>query len=192
MYSWYKRTNKNGQIHLIWEERMSLAGCNNGIIANELKEIITATDIPPIGWTIPIAEKWNKQDYSVIIDIKPNTEEIFLCELDRAFGYSFDDWSPIMLRLKLLYNDATKEDLDKNNFIYPDDTDIIYTMLYLYGSIRNGQLIGTWNPPFGTITALLFWPEAMTFFFEQVKKFDTNFLNAEIKLITSWEQNASR
>ena len=171
---------------------MSLAGCNNGIIANELKEIITATDNQPIGWTIPIAEKWNKQDYSVIIDIKPNTEEIFLCELDRVFGYSFESWSPIMLRLKLLYNDTTKEDLDKSNFIYPDDTEIIYTMLYLYGSIRDGQLVGTWNPPFGTITALLFWPEAMTFFFEQVKKLDPKFLNAKIKLTTSWVQNASR
>lgn len=192
MYSWYKRTNENGELHLIWEEQMSLAGCNNGIIANELKEIITATDNQPIGWTIPIAEKWNKQDYSVIIDIKPNTEEIFLCELDRVFGYSFKSWSPIMLRLKLLYNDTTKEDLDKSNFVYPDDTEIIYTMLYLYGSIRDGQLVGTWNPPFGTITALLFWPEAMTFFFEQVKKLDPNFLNAKIKLTTSWEQNASR
>lgn len=192
MYSWYQRTNENGELHLIWEEQMSLAGCNNGIIANELKEIITATDNQPIGWTIPIAEKWNKQDYSVIIDIKPNTEEIFLCELDRVFGYSFESWSPIMLRLKLLYNDTTKEDLDKSNFVYPDDTEIIYTMLYLYGSIRDGQLVGTWNPPFGTITALLFWPEAMTFFFEQVKKLDPNFLNAKIKLTTSWEQNASR
>ena len=117
MYSWYQRTNENGELHLIWEEQMSLAGCNNGIIANELKEIITATDNQPIGWTIPIAEKWNKQDYSVIIDIKPNTEEIFLCELDRVFGYSFESWSPIMLRLKLLYNDTTKEDLDKSNFV---------------------------------------------------------------------------
>jgi len=45
---------------------MSIAGCNNGIIANELKEMITVKDNLHIGWTIPIAEKWNKQDYSVI------------------------------------------------------------------------------------------------------------------------------
>jgi hypothetical protein len=78
---------------------------------------------------------------------------------------------------------TTHQKLDKNNFFYPDDTEVIYTMLYLYGSIHDGKLVGKWNPPFGTITALLLWPEAMTFFFEQVKKNDPNFLNADINLI---------
>ncbi|MFZ6013811.1 MAG: hypothetical protein ACOYXT_25955 [Bacteroidota bacterium] len=56
-------------------------------------------------------------------------------------------------------------------------------MLYLYGSFRDGGLVGTWTPPYGTITALLFWPEAMTFFVEQVKQFDPSFLEADINLI---------
>jgi hypothetical protein len=69
MYSWYKRTNENGRLYLEWEDELSLAGCNNGIIAKELKEIINASDTPPIGWKIPIAKKWNNENYSVIIDI---------------------------------------------------------------------------------------------------------------------------
>jgi hypothetical protein len=184
MYSWYKREKENEQIRLIWEEQTSLAGCNNGIIANELEEIIKRTDNPPIGWKLPIAEKWNQEDYSLIIDIKPNGGEIFLCELDSVFGFSFEEWSPVMLRLKSLCSDATIEDLDKKNFIYPGgESEIIYTMYYLYGSIRDGKLVGTWNPPFGTITALLFSPESMTYFYEQVKKIDPDFLNANIKVI---------
>jgi hypothetical protein len=186
MYSWYKRTKDNGLVRLTWEEQTSLAGCKSGIIATELKEIVDSSDNAPFGWTIPIAEKWNKEDYSFIIDIKPSTSEIFLCELDRVFGYCYDGWSPIMLRLKRLYSDKYNGEIDKKNFIYPEEPEIIYTMFYLYGSVNNGQLVGKWTPPFGTITALLFWPEAMTFFFDQVKKYDNNFLTADIKLINSY------
>jgi hypothetical protein len=108
-----------------------------------------------------------------------------LCELDRVFGYTFEGWTPIMLRLKLLFSDTYK--MDKKSFEYPKDPEIIHTMFYLYGSFANGKLTGTWNPPFGTITALLFWPQAMTFFFDQVKKFDPNFLEANFNLIASWK-----
>src|SRR2546425_7432266 len=103
MYSRYKRIKEdNGQIRLTWEKQISLAGCNKGIIAGELKEIIKPTDNPPIGWSIPIAQKCNTEDYSVVIDIKPNADKVFLCELDKVFGFSYDDWSPIMLLLKIL------------------------------------------------------------------------------------------
>ena len=47
---------------MLWEEQTSLGGCNNGLIANELKQIITPLDNCPVGWTLPIAEKWNKED----------------------------------------------------------------------------------------------------------------------------------
>jgi hypothetical protein len=185
VYSWYKREDSTEQIRLIWEEQTSLAGCNNGVIASELKEALKPADNPPAGWTLPIAEKWNQEDYALIIDIKPKSGEVFLCELDRVFGYSFEDWSPIMLRLKLLYSGLTHEDLDKKSFIYPEDPEIIYTMLYLSGSFRDGKLVGTWNPPFGTITAVLFEAEAMTYFYGQVKNYDPEFLTAAIKVIES-------
>lgn len=185
MYYWYKRIHENSLLRLMQEDQTSLAGCNNGVIPNDLKEILSVSDNPPIGWTLPIADKWNKEDYSLIVDIKPKADEVFLCELDSVFGYSFEGWSPVMLRLKLLYNETTKEELDKTNFVYPEDTEVIYTMYYLYGSIRDGKLTGTWNPPYGTITALLFWPEAMTYFFDQVKKFDPHFLNANVKQLES-------
>jgi len=191
MYAWYKRTNENGHIRLLFERQTSIAGCNNGIIASELKEIISPVDNAPFGWTIPIADKWNKEDLSFIVDIKPNAKEIFLCELDRVFGYCYDGWSPIMLRLKTLLNDED-QGLDKKSFFYTDKTEIIYTMYYLYGSVKNGQLVGTWNPPWGTITALLFWPEAMTFFFEQVKISDNHFLSSKTKLMTNWGQYDNR
>ncbi len=190
MYAWYTRTIDKGQVRLEFEEQTSIAGCNNGIIASELRQVIGPKDSYPFGWTIPIADKWNKENYSFIVDIKPKAGgEVFLCELDRVFGYCYDGWSPIMLRLKTLLN--TNELTDKMNFVCSDDSGIIYTMYYLYGSVKNGQLVGTWSPPFGTITALLFWPEAMTFFVEQVKQFDNYFLNSKTQLMTNWEQYVS-
>ncbi|HEX2898785.1 MAG TPA: hypothetical protein VHS96_03600 [Bacteroidia bacterium] len=185
MYSWYKRKIENGQIQLEWEGGLSLAGCHNGLIPNELKSCLSIDDNAPIGWSIPIAEKWNAQDYSVIIDIKPNSNEIFLCELDRVFGFSYRTWSPIMLRLKRLYDGITKEELDKRMFIYPQEAEVIFTMLYLNGGISDGKLSGTWNLPFGRVTALLFWPEAMTFFVEKMRDTNPEFLVADIKVIES-------
>ena len=160
-----------------------LGGYKNGIIAKELSKVLQSTDSGYMGWTLPIAEKYNKEGLSYIIDIKPKTEEIFLCELDRVFGYSFDGWSPIMLRLKKLHNDEEPESFDKNLFDYPSETEIIYTMLYLYGSIKDGKISGTWRMPFGSVTALLFWPQAMTYFTKQIQLFDPHFLNSEISMI---------
>ncbi|HEY4291248.1 MAG TPA: hypothetical protein VGN00_29305 [Puia sp.] len=188
MYHWHKRQIDNGQIRLTCEDTVSLAGCNKGVIPDELSKILSPSDNPPIGWTLPIADKWNKEGWSLIIDIKPKGNEVFLCELDRVYGYSYEEWSPIMLRLKLLYIEESKDDIDKNDFLYPKDPEIIYTMLYLYGSIKDGKLVGTWNPPFGSITALLFWPEAMAFFYEQVKQIDPYFITAETKFIKEWNK----
>jgi hypothetical protein len=49
MYAWYKRENRNGDLHLVFDEQTSLGGCNNGIIAHELKDIIAANGNPPLG-----------------------------------------------------------------------------------------------------------------------------------------------
>jgi len=187
MYSIYDRQNSNGLTQLKFSKKISLAGCNVGLIPNLLKEKLTAKDTPPIGWTLFIADNFNKKSQSVIIDIKPNNtenSEVFLCELDTVFGFSYIEWTPIMYRLKLLYSNKSPEELDKTNFIYPDNIEIIYTMLYLAGSFKNGQLTGKWIYPGRSSTnALLLWSEAMTFFHQQVKKHDPDFLNENIKTI---------
>lgn len=182
MYAWYKRIVENNKVRLVFKNQSHLAGCNRGLIATELKEILTESNNAPFGWELPIAEKWNKEGYSFIIDIKPQTEEIFLCEIDKVFGYSYEGWTPVMLRLKILCNDIYSSKIDKKNF-EPQKNEIIYTMLYLYGSVKHGKIIDKWIAPFGTVTALLVWPEAMTFFFNQVQKHDPDFLHSEIKVL---------
>jgi hypothetical protein len=185
MYAWYKRVKEQEKTRLTFEESTSIGGCNNGIIAIELQKAISPSDSAPFGWTLPISETYNKEDYSFIIDIKPNSpNQIFICELDRAFGFCYEEWTPIMLRLKCL--DIVSP--SKEDFYYPADYEVIYTMYYLQGTVSNGALKGTWNPPFGSLTSLLFWPEAMTFFFDQVKRMDANFLENNVKLMKNWNQ----
>src|SRR5690606_11552418 len=184
MYVWYTRTKENGHTRFELTAEASFAGCNNGLIANELKELVTPKDSSPFGWTLPVAEKWNEQNLSFVVDIKPNSSEVFLCEHDRAFGYCYDGWTPMMLRLKILLQ--SHEPISKRTFVCRDNPETIYTMLYLSGSVEGGQLVGTWKAPHGTITALLFWPEATTFFIEQIGKWDPNFLDADTKLMRKW------
>lgn len=187
MYAVYERNNENGKVRLKFNIEISLAGCNVGLIPNSLREKLSESDNPPAGWTLDIGDDYTNQDKAVIIDIKPRNNrfsEIFLCELVTVFGFSYVEWTPIMYRLRRLYSDIAPDQLDKNNFIYPDNPEIIYTMLYLAGSFKNGQLTGTWNYPGPSATnALLLWPEAMTFFHEQVGKFDPRFLTEIVDTI---------
>jgi len=189
MYTWHKHNIINEKLFLEFDSQACLGGSINGLIANELEEILQPSDGPYMGWTLPIADKHNKNGWSYIIDIKPKSNEVFLCELDRVFGYSFDGWSPVMLRLKILYNEESKVNFDKRKFLYPENTTIIYTMLYLYGSIRDGKLCGTWKMPFGSVTALLFWPEALTYFTQQIQLYDSHFMNSDINLIQALSLN---
>src|SRR5690606_35049360 len=189
MYAWYTRKDENGQTQFELTSGAALAGCK-GMIANELGEIVTAKDTKPFGWTIPVAEKWNKQNYSFVIDIRPNSSETFLCEVDRAFGYCLDGWTLVILRLKLILK--ASEPVDKRNFICAENREIIYSIIYLEGSIENGQLVGTWSLPNGPMTALPFPPQAMTFFMEQVRKWDPEALEVETQLMEGWRKSSGK
>lgn len=145
MYSLYERISDTTQLRLKFKEQIKLAGCNWGIIPNLLADKLKPTDNSPIGWTLDISGHYNKNNKSVIIDIKPNnkTPEVFLCELDKVIGFTYDEWTPIMYRLNILFSGLQSKDLDKTSFTYPDTTETIYTMLYLYGSFKNGELVET-------------------------------------------------
>jgi hypothetical protein len=188
MYAVYDRYSQDQKIKLKFARKISLAGCNFGIIPAMLKEKLDFSDNPPLGWELSIAEDYHKNNQSIIIDIKPNNaEEIVLCELDRVFGFSHFGWSPIMLRLVQFYNDyATDVEINKHDFICPeeDQHEIVYTMSYLAGSFKDGELEGKWIFPGRSSTnALLLWPDAMTFFYEQVERYDPSFLNKKTNFI---------
>jgi hypothetical protein len=90
MNSLYDRQINNGCTLLKFTKEISLAGCNVGLIPNLLRLKLAAKGDPPIGWTLFVADEFNKRNQSVIIDIKPNSNEVFLCELDTVFGFTYD------------------------------------------------------------------------------------------------------
>ena len=183
MYGLYSRSKNNGRVTLEKLDTGYLAGCKKGVVALELQKILTPEDNPLSGWKIPVAEIYNKEDEAFIINLKPNSDELLICELDTVFGYSYNEWSPIMLRLRKFSFD---EEIDRESFQYSEkESEIIYTVLYLNGSFRDGKIIGTWTIPFGTVTGVLFWPEAMTFFFVQAKLTDPAFITHKIEVIQS-------
>lgn len=181
MYALYSRVCENNQVKLEYADSECLAGCNSGVVARELKKVLKPTDNSFMGWKIPIAKIYNADGEAFVIDLKPKSDEVLICELDTVYGYSYENWSPIMLRLRIL---STDEEIDKQKIVYSENkSEFIYTVLYLNGSIKDGKLTGKWIIPFGTVTGLLFWSEAMTFFFEQVKLTDPSFLSHQVRMI---------
>jgi hypothetical protein len=166
-------------------EKISLAGCNVGLIPKLLQQKLTIKDKPEIGWVLPIADILKNKGQTVIIDIKPKSKtEIFLCELDSVYGFSYNEWTPIMYRLKVLVNKRSPKKTSKKIIVYPPKPDIIYTILYMMGSFKKGRLTGKWTgPAFGSANSLLLWPDAASFFYQQIKKNNPEFINENIQLI---------
>lgn len=188
MYAVYNIKNVENKIYLeCYDDEVSLAGINSGIIAAELGNILQAEHKPPLGWKLPIKKIYAAKEQKVIIDIKPSsTDEIVLCEIDSIFGFSYENWSPIMMRLRQLHNQDREEGFDKYYFEYPaeENTEVIYTMAYLNGSFKDGELHGTWNWPGKSNTnSVLLWPEAMSYFIKQISRLDKKFIDAVVQEI---------
>jgi len=186
MFELYKKkTNKNGAAGFDGcEDEISLAGKNTGMICRELRNILKPTDNAPFSWKIPIADILQKAGYALVMNMKPdNKDTIQLCELDTILGFSDEDGSTVMFRLRQLLKQDREKDFDVYKFSVPKTTDVIlYTVNYLSGTIENGKLTGTWNFPNNSATGdLLLTTQAMSYFTAQIKKIDPVFLNQPLK-----------
>ncbi len=179
MYALYNRVEEGGILKLKYSKRISLAGSRSGLIPNTLESILKEDQNAHFGWHLPISQVYAKDNQSIIIDITPRRKTIFLCELTDVFGYSYQEWSPILFRLKGLFVDVPPNSVDKNYFKYPANPELIYTMIYLSGSVYKGKLVGTWNYPGPSPTnSVLLWREALTYFVKSIKKKDPGFISS--------------
>jgi hypothetical protein len=185
MYVLYKKT-LDGAItryeRLKHGFQVSLFGCNEGWIPWILRQTITKTDNQPLRWHLSESEisQVIERDQSVpdgnalVIDLKPNqTSNLSLYEVVEAWGHSENDWTPVMLRLKGLFVDE-KEGFDKARFTRTEeqiDKRPIFSMYYVRGTVKNGQICGTWNltAP-GSANSALLWAETMKYFSQQALK----------------------
>lgn len=92
-----------------------------------------------------------------------------------------------MLRIVQLYNHYVEDvQLDKRDFVCPpdDELEIVYTMCYMQGSFKDGELYGRWTFPGQSSTnGVMLWPDAMSFFYRQVEKYNPGFLDKQTNFI---------
>jgi hypothetical protein len=178
MYGLYKTTEIAGVYSYEFVEQVSLFGCNQGYIPWLLSRVIPAGQSEPYRWHIVIADglhRENMSDRSLVIDLKPNNVEraLSLYEVADVWGYSDSGWTPIMLRLRGLFVEHDPSGIDDKKFSrsLEDIDDPIFSMLYLNGSIKDGQLVGRWTAPRASPTnSVLLWPDTFEFFTAEAKK----------------------
>jgi hypothetical protein len=104
---------------------------------------------------------------AILIDIKPSAKDSFvLCELLDVYGYSADEWTPMLWRMRVLAN-AGPKDNHLEDFDAPNDGAIIYNFVYAMGSVTDGVPSGKWTAPRpGSTNGVLLWPDALKYFME--------------------------
>ncbi len=184
MYSLYGQIELHGKLKLQVKKSIALVGCNSGLIPELLRTELGDKQNEPFQWHLSIAQILSKNKESLIIDIKPKNKKenfVFLCELTDAFGFSSAGWTPVLLRLNGLFVDIPAGQIDKKEFEYPSSTQLIYTMLHLSGSVRDGHLAGLWNFPGPSPTnSVLLWPKPFSYFIKCIKEKDPGFFDTSV------------
>ncbi len=179
MYARYIRTRVGADAaRYQFQETAKLFGCNEGFIPWLLGLKIPPGQGGPFRWHVDVAgELGSHAEYpgsTLVIDLKPkqNKTNLSLYEVMDTWGYSDDSWSTILLRLTGLFVDRDPASFNRQDFVRRDDEldGPIYEFLYLDGSVRDGKIIGSWNPPPVSATnAALLWPDALSYFVQCIR-----------------------
>jgi len=177
MYYLYQVKKTDGKFAYSQKESISLAGIRSGIIPNFLKTQLSPDTKEPWKWYIraeDILTHRKLSDHAIVIDIKPKSKtHVFLLELVEIWGYSDHGWTPILMRLKGLLVDEDVTLYDKKSFELKgkSEEEIIYSLLYLDGTVEDGKLKGKWTFPGPSPTnSLLLWPPTLKYFVEAIQK----------------------
>lgn len=177
MYALYDKTGDTGSARYRFLKKISLFGCNNGYVPRLLRQQLTADLSQPLSWHLNIESSLQaigQDGQTFIIDLKPNSSapNLSLYEVLNWWGYSDSGWTPILLHLRGLFIDENPGRSDRYDFTRnPEETDDpIFSMMYLRGTVTNGQLAGRWTPPGPSPTnSVLLWPKAFRYFQQQAQ-----------------------
>jgi hypothetical protein len=180
MYARYKRVRvgTNATRYEVQEEDISLFGCNKGYIPRLLKMKLPKSIPEPYKWHVDVVKELGEHpDYpnsSLLIDLKPkqNKTNLSLYEVMDVWGYTANQWSPILLRLNGLFVDKDPSVVQRNDFVRKDADVVspIYEFLYLDGWVEGLKLVGRWNPPPASPTnAALLWPDSLKYFLQCIR-----------------------
>lgn len=178
MFATFKKEIGQARTKFRAGKKISLFGCDNGWIPWLVQEMIPPRQNEPYVWhlhmddglALPTVRKEFPNASAIIVDIKPAARnEFFVCELLDVYGYSSDEWTPLLWRMRVLEHGEPKAD-HLADFDAPNDGEIIYEFLYAMGSVSNGRIDGTWNPPKPSPTnGVLLWPAPLKYFMECIR-----------------------
>lgn len=175
MYSIYKKKPTSTGYSYQFEKQVSFFGCNSGVIIDLLRLITPKNVSERYEWHIDLNKVLFSLDNNVLmINLKPNStnKNLSLYEIANVWGVSDCGWTPIMLHLKGVIIDDCSGMINPNNFYrnLEEIDDPIFSMLYLDGSVKNGDLVGKWTAPRPSPTnSCLLWPDTFEYFIEARK-----------------------
>lgn len=170
-YLYTKKSNTNDyQYELV--KPISLFGCNNGFIPWLLAFNIPKGQDEPYTWHVNIVESLinrNYDNHSLVIDLKPNDKKgLSLYEIIDVWGYSYFGWTPIMMHLRGILDNNANKDKKMFSISISELDEPIFTMLYLNGTVKAGEIHGQWTLPNASpANSVLLWPETFEYFSEK-------------------------
>lgn len=180
MYLLYEKTERADCTDYVYKNDVSLFGCNVGYIPKLLQQQLTrfGQKTPePYEWhlNIPTSLQQEGQDnMTLMIDLKPKqSHNVSLYELMDVCGYSSSGWTPVMLCLRGILVDEDPAKYPKKCFSQSNSKidKYIFSMMYLHGSVKDGNIEGKWITPGPSSTnAVLLWPETLKYFSEKAKE----------------------
>jgi hypothetical protein len=178
VHALYEKQRVDSGFHFKFKEPRSLAGKDRGMIPHLLEVHLNGSGSEPLPWHFIIEDElihggW--PNCTLIINLKPNDAggNLSLYEVVEAWGWSQSGWTPIMLHLRGLITDEDSGACDPHDFIRKkeDLDDPIFTMIYMNGTVQNGELGGGWNfPPPSSTNSVLLWPKTFEYFAEEARK----------------------
>ena len=179
MYATFKKEMGRERTTFRTGEQISLFGCNEGWIPWLLQKMMPMGQGEPYAWhvriddglALPEVRREFPNAEAIVVDIKPTAKDhFFVCELLDVYGYSANDWTPLLWRMRLLQANGDPKANHLEDFQAPNNGDLIYEYLYAMGSVDNGKLAGTWNPPKpGATNGVLLWADALAYFINIIK-----------------------
>ena len=155
-------------------EQVKLFGCNEGWIPWFVKLFMPPGQNEPYAWHVNVQEalalpevrKERPNGDAIIVDIKPATKGwFFVCELQDVYGYSADEWTPMLWRLRVLEIGGNEKTNHLEDFDAAHGGEIIHEFLYAMGGVSEGTPSGKWTAPAPSSTnGVLLWPKPLEYF----------------------------
>jgi hypothetical protein len=174
MFALYRKGKKPGQWR--FHREVNIAGSLAGSISDQAKMLKPASkeampwDLSGEGLRKAVMEKFGVEgspvDFRVVIDATWGREDALLLEIVNVFGYSYNNWTPLMLQMTELAEvgkrpNGPRTPIESVHFDESESLQHMHEFLYLQCGHALGEGRRAWGRQ-GFTNAALLWPDALT------------------------------